>query len=91
VLPDDVIERPKMGFGAPMVEWLRGDFGAAMRAELQSSRFFKRFPADRKAVVDMLDSHREGRVDFASYVWTINNAVAWFDYGIDKSREIRAA
>jgi asparagine synthase (glutamine-hydrolysing) len=56
VLPDDVIDRPKMGFGAPMVEWLR-----------------------------------EGRADFALYVWTIYNAVAWHDYWIDKSREVRVA
>jgi asparagine synthase (glutamine-hydrolysing) len=91
VLPDDVIDRPKMGFGAPMVQWLRGDFGKAMRAELQASRFFERFPASRKAVVDMLDRHREGRADFALYVWTVYNAVAWFDYWVDKSREVRVA
>jgi asparagine synthase (glutamine-hydrolysing) len=91
VLPDDVIDRPKMGFGAPMVQWLRGDFGAAMRAELMASRFFERFPAHRRAVVDMLDRHREGRAEFALYVWTIYNAVAWFDYWVDKSREVRVA
>jgi asparagine synthase (glutamine-hydrolysing) len=91
MLPDDVIDRPKMGFGAPMVEWLRGDFGAAMRAELMASRFFERFPASRQKVVEMLDRHRLGRTDFALYVWTIYNAVAWFDYWVDKSREVRVA
>jgi asparagine synthase (glutamine-hydrolysing) len=91
VLPDDVIDRPKMGFGAPMAEWLRGPFGEAMRAELVSSRFFERFPARRHAVVDMLDRHRHGRAEFALYVWTIYNAVAWFDYWVDKSREVRVS
>ncbi len=91
VLPDDVIDRPKMGFGAPMVQWLRGRFGEAMRAELVSSRFFERFPARRRAVLDMLDRHRAGRAEFALYVWTIYNAVAWFDYWVDKSREVRVA
>jgi asparagine synthase (glutamine-hydrolysing) len=91
VLPDDVIDRPKMGFGAPMVQWLRGPFGAAMRAELASSRFFERFPADRRTVIDMLDRHRDGRADFALYVWTIYNAVAWHDYWVDKQREVRVA
>jgi asparagine synthase (glutamine-hydrolysing) len=91
VLPDEVIDRSKMGFGAPMVQWLRGPFGEAMRAELLSSRFFERFPANRQAVIGMLDRHREGRADFALYVWTIYNAVAWYDYWVDKSREVRVA
>jgi asparagine synthase (glutamine-hydrolysing) len=91
VLPDDVIDRPKMGFGAPMVQWLRGPFGEAMRAELLSTRFFDRFPASRKTVVDMLDRHRAGQADFALYVWTIYNAVAWFDYWVDGGREVRVA
>jgi asparagine synthase (glutamine-hydrolysing) len=91
LLPDDVIDRPKMGFGAPMLEWLRGRFGEAVRAELQSSRFFERFPAKRQVVLDMLERHREGRAEFSLYVWTIYNAVAWFDYWVDKSREARVA
>jgi hypothetical protein len=38
-----------------------------------------------------LDRHREGRADFGLYVWTVYNAVAWFDYWVDKSREVRVA
>ena len=91
LLPDDVIDRPKMGFGAPMLQWLRGPFGEAVRAELESTRFFDRFPARREVVLDMLDRHREGKAEFSLYVWTVYNAVAWFDYWVDKSREMRVA
>ncbi len=91
LLPDDVIDRPKMGFGAPMLQWLRGPFGEAVRAELESTRFFDRFPAHREVVLDMLDRHRQGRAEFSLYVWTIYNAVAWFDYWVDKSGATRAA
>jgi asparagine synthase (glutamine-hydrolysing) len=91
LLPDDVIDRPKMGFGAPMLQWLRGPFGEAVRAELESTRFFDRFPARREVALDMLDRHRQGKADFSLYVWTIYNAVAWFDYWVDKSREMRVA
>ncbi len=83
VLPDDVIDRPKMGFGAPMVEWLRGDFGRDVQAKLETSKFFERFPANRQGVLSMLRRHREGKADFGLYVWTFYNVVAWFDHWID--------
>ena len=91
LIPDEIIDRPKMGFGAPMVEWLRGDFGRAVEGELRSTRFFDRFPASRAKVLEMLKRHREGRADFALYVWTFYNAVAWFDWWVDKRREARVA
>jgi asparagine synthase (glutamine-hydrolysing) len=91
LIPDDIIDRRKMGFGAPMSEWLRGDFGAAVRAEISESRFFDRFPASRTAILDMLDRHREGKADFSLYVWTFYNAIAWFDQWVDGGREVRVA
>lgn len=91
LVPDDVIDRPKMGFGAPMSQWLRGDFGRAIEAELSATRFFERFPAPRGAVLDMLKRHRTGRADLSLYVWTIYNAVAWFDHWIEGPAEARVA
>jgi asparagine synthase (glutamine-hydrolysing) len=85
LIPDEIIDRPKMGFGAPMVQWLRGEFGRQMEAELSSSRFFQSFPADRGAVLDMLRRHRAGTADFALYLWTFYNAAAWFDRWIDRA------
>jgi asparagine synthase (glutamine-hydrolysing) len=83
LIPDEIIDRPKMGFGAPMVEWLRGEFGRSVEADLAKSRFFDCFPARRAAILDMLKRHREGSADFALYIWTFYNAVAWFDSWID--------
>jgi asparagine synthase (glutamine-hydrolysing) len=91
LIPDEVIDRPKMGFGAPMAQWLRGDFGREVAARLGSTRFFDCFPAERGRILDMLDRHRSGRADFALYVWTFYNAVAWFDTWIDGSSGARAA
>jgi asparagine synthase (glutamine-hydrolysing) len=91
LLPDEVIDRPKMGFGAPMLQWLRGSFGEAVKAELESTRFFDRVPIRREVVLDMLERHRQERAEFSLYVWTVYNAVAWYDYWVDKSREVRVA
>ena len=91
LIPDDIIDRPKMGFGAPMADWLRGPFGRAVEAQILASRFFDRFPARRGLVLDMLRRHRAETADFSLYVWTFYNAVAWFDWWVDKRREARVA
>jgi len=91
VVPDQIIDRPKMGFSAPMSQWLRGGFGRAMEAEFRASRFFDEFPARRDLLLGMLRRHREGGADFSHYLWTFYNAVAWFDRWIDGGRELRAA
>ena len=91
LIPDEIIDRPKVGFGAPMLQWMRGEFGREIEAQIRASRFFERVPIDRALVLDMLRRHRAGTSDFSLYVWTVFNAVAWFDWWVDGRREVRAA
>jgi len=82
VLPDDVLYRPKMGFGAPMAEWLRGDFGkqaedAVLGSSLMQDGFF-----DREHIARRFKNHRDGRQDNALHLWLLFNLTAWHDHWI---------
>jgi asparagine synthase (glutamine-hydrolysing) len=77
LIPDAVIDRPKMGFGAPMAQWLRGDFGRRARAEILSSSLLDRFGFSRKAVAAMIDDHAAGRRDASLPIWVLWNIAAW--------------
>lgn len=78
LIPRDVIYRPKMGFGAPMREWLRGEFGQAAEATIQGSPLAREGYFDDQYVADMFHRHRAGQ-DFGLQIWTLYNLTAWFD------------
>jgi len=42
LIPDNIIYRKKMGFGAPMSDWMRSDFGRAVRSSVLSSGLLRR-------------------------------------------------
>jgi asparagine synthase (glutamine-hydrolysing) len=84
VLPDDVIYRKKAGFGAPMREWLRGDFGRAAEHTVMHSALRGEGLFDYQHIAAMFRRHREGE-DFALPLWTLYNLTAWFDRWVARS------
>lgn len=85
-IPDEIIYRKKMGFGAPMAQWLRGEFGRRVQGELLQSRLVDQGYLNREFVLHMCEQHRSGRSDFSLYIWSLFNLVAWFNYWIDRQR-----
>jgi asparagine synthase (glutamine-hydrolysing) len=71
VIPDEVIDRPKQGFGVPVREWMGGRLGEVARREIRS------FAAD----ADLLDP---GAVEAllrrgdASLIWHLLNVALWW-------------
>ena len=61
LLPNEIIYRKKMGFAAPMAQWLRGDFGRQVERELLSSRLLERGWFDRTFIANLIAEHRAGR------------------------------
>jgi asparagine synthase (glutamine-hydrolysing) len=85
LVPHDIRNRPKRGFGAPVATWLRGAFGARREAELQSSPVLDSLCIDRDAVRGMFAAHREGR-DLSLHLWPLINLALWHRAWITGSR-----
>ena len=83
LLPHDIIYRKKMGFAAPMADWLRGEFGAYAKEKIMKSRLLDRGFFKRSYVTDLIEGHRSGATDNSLYIWTIFNVTSWYDYWID--------
>ncbi|MBF6617705.1 MAG: asparagine synthase (glutamine-hydrolyzing) [Candidimonas sp.] len=84
LLPDNVIYRKKMGFGAPMADWLRGDFGRQAESAVLGSRLLDRGFLNVDHIAALFRAHRDGRRDNSLYCWTLFNLTSWYDYWVDR-------
>ncbi|GAB5429122.1 MAG: asparagine synthase (glutamine-hydrolyzing) [Devosia indica] len=84
LLPHDLIYRKKQGFGAPMSQWLRGNFGKTARDVILGSRLFDQGYFKRAEIERMIEAHRSNKEDNSQYIWTLFNVASWYDYWIDR-------
>ncbi len=90
LIPDEIIHRRKMGFGAPMTQWLRGAFGLRVETAIMHSRLLDRGWFNADYIQRLCADHRSGRRDNSLYIWTLYNLTAWYDYWIDGRRSAAA-
>ena len=84
LIPNNIIYRKKMGFGAPMADWLRGDFGLQAERAVLGSGLLRRGHLNVEHVRKLFNDHRSGRRDTSLYLWTLFNLTSWYDYWIDR-------
>lgn len=84
LIPDQLIHRKKMGFSAPMSQWLRGKFGAEVKRSILSSPLMSRGFFRRDYIEGLLRDHASRRRDNSLYIWTLFNLSSWYDYWIDR-------
>ncbi|MCY3780131.1 MAG: asparagine synthase (glutamine-hydrolyzing) [Chloroflexi bacterium] len=76
LLPDEIIERKKHGFGVPLGAWLRRDMGPA-RELLLSRRARERGLLDMAAVERLIDEHEAGLRDHSRQLWALLTLEEW--------------
>lgn len=83
-LPDDLIDRPKMGFQVPVKEWLRGPL-ASWAGDLLTPAAVERAGAFQPEVVSrMWEEHRTGRRHWHYRLWSIIMFQAWYQQNADR-------
>jgi asparagine synthase (glutamine-hydrolysing) len=75
-VPRDLVERPKMGFGVPLADWLRGPLRDWSEDLLDPARLGGGF-LDVPTVRKLWDEHRSGRCNWAYALWNVLMFEAW--------------
>jgi asparagine synthase (glutamine-hydrolysing) len=83
LLPDSILNRPKMGFPVPFSSWTRGGWNQVVREVLLDRRSRERGIIDPAAVDRLLRDHARAGVDAGDRLWSLLNLELWYRTFID--------
>ncbi len=83
LLPQEIVNRPKMGFGVPLDRWFRGELKDELRAVLLDPRALGRGLFRPEAVETLIDDHIQSRRDNAYRLWALLMLEFWFRNHVD--------
>lgn len=78
-VPPELIERPKMGFGVPIDQWLRGPLKDWAEPLIESPRLKSQGYFHPGRVAHLWKQHLSGRVNHAPVLWSVLMFQAWLD------------
>lgn len=85
LLPDNVLHRKKVGFGAPLRTWLRGPLRPWVEEMLSESSLRQRGLFDPGAVRQLIHADRAGKIDGANSIFSLICIEIWARQFVDPS------
>jgi asparagine synthase (glutamine-hydrolysing) len=83
-LPDEILDRPKMGFGVPLASWLRGSLREMLVDTVLGSRALARGYFRPEAVRHMVGAHMSGSNAYQYVLWDLLMLERWHAVFIDR-------
>jgi asparagine synthase (glutamine-hydrolysing) len=77
VLPGDILERKKRGFGTPMGAWFKGSLAAMLRQLLSRESIERRGLFSHTAVAALIEAHAANRIDGTDRLLALLNFEVW--------------
>jgi len=78
-VPDEVINRPKSGFGVPLGDWLRGPLRPWAEELLSPARLGREGFLRSEPVQAMWIDHQAGRRDWEYHLWDVLMFESWLE------------
>ena len=84
VLPKNIIDRRKHGFGVPIAEWFKADIKSYAEDVFHDSRTRERGLFKNDFMVSLLAEHQEGLQDYSGQLWALLMFELWCREYLDK-------
>jgi asparagine synthase (glutamine-hydrolysing) len=78
-LPKEMMDRPKMGFGVPIHNWLKEDLREWACDLLSESHLTRQGLYNPKLITEKLTKHLSGEENNAAHLWDVLMVQAWLD------------
>jgi asparagine synthase (glutamine-hydrolysing) len=83
LVPDEILHRPKQGFGVPVNEWINSKLRGRIVSDLSDARTKARGYFDHSYLETLLKEHSRGRRDHSNRIWVLWMLELWFRRYID--------
>jgi asparagine synthase (glutamine-hydrolysing) len=90
LLPEEILHRPKMGFGVPIDHWLRHELRDLAYDTLLGPRCLGRGYFRPQTVQRLLEEHNRGRANWHYLLWTLLMLELWHRTYVDGDGELAA-
>jgi asparagine synthase (glutamine-hydrolysing) len=77
LVPDEILDRPKQGFGVPIPQWINSQLRGRIRETLTDARARGRGLFEPAYVRLLLDEHERGRRDHSAQLWSLFMLELW--------------
>jgi asparagine synthase (glutamine-hydrolysing) len=84
LVPEEILRRPKQGFGVPIQQWINRELRGRTRETLLDARTRSRGYTDSAYVSLLLDEHERGRRDHAAELWSLFVLELWHRIFVDR-------
>ena len=83
-IPTELIERPKMGFGVPVGEWIRGPLKQWSEELLTYNLIYSQGFLKADIITKLYSEHHSGKYDHTAKLWHILMWQSWLDHNKEK-------
>jgi asparagine synthase (glutamine-hydrolysing) len=77
-VPNEILYRPKKGFGVPIEKWFKNDLEKYTRETLLAEKTLKRNLFQKEFIQKLLHTHKNTRINHAPRIWALLTLELWF-------------
>lgn len=85
IIPDEILFRPKMGFGVPIDTWFRDELKTYSQDKLLHGELVRRKLFRPEAIQKLLHTHTSTQINYSPQIWALLTLELWLEEYFKKS------